>query len=538
MKKKTLAMLIGAAMVTAAITGCTSGSKETEAPATETVTEAAAEQTEEAAETESEETTEEETEAETETETEEATEAATEAETETETEEVTEEASEAESEEAAETETETEEVTEAAADEETEAETEAAEAETEEATEAAAEEETEAETEEVTETAAEEETEAESEEATEESTEAETEAETEEATEAETETETEEITEEAAEETTEAETETETEEATEAAAEEETEAASEAAEIVEGTYTIGISQFAEHGSLDNCREGFLAGLAAEGFVEGENLEVEYDNAQSDTGTAATIADSYVSDGVDLICAIATPSAMAAYNSAMDTEIPVVYTAVSDPAAAGLADEDGVPAGNITGTADALPVEEQLQMIREILPEAEKIGILYTTSETNSESTLATYEELAGEYGFEIVSTGINTIADVDMAAAELVGEVDCISNLTDNTVVSALQTVLSYANEANIPVFGSEIEQVKNGCLASMGIDYIALGEQTGQMAAAILKGESTASEMNFETCEGASLYVNTEAAENLGIELSEDYIADAAEVFETTTVE
>ena len=307
---------------------------------------------------------------------------------------------------------------------------------------------------------------------------------------------------------------------------------------MEGTYTIGISQFAEHGSLDNCREGFLAGLAAEGFVEGENLEVEYDNAQSDTGTAATIADSYVSDGVDLICAIATPSAMAAYNSAMDTEIPVVYTAVSDPAAAGLADEDGVPAGNITGTADALPVEEQLQMIREILPEAEKIGILYTTSETNSESTLATYEELAGEYGFEIVSTGINTIADVDMAAAELVGEVDCISNLTDNTVVSALQTVLSYANEANIPVFGSEIEQVKNGCLASMGIDYIALGEQTGQMAAAILKGESTASEMNFETCEGASLYVNTEAAENLGIELSEDYIADAAEVFETTTVE
>ena len=531
MKKKTLAMLIGAAMVTAAITGCTSGSKETEAPATETVTEAAAEQTEEAAETESEETTEEETEAETETETEEATEAATEAETETETEEVTEEASEAESEEAAETETETEEVTEAAADEETEAETE-------EATEAAAEEETEAETEEVTETAAEEETEAESEEATEESTEAETEAETEEATEAETETETEEVTEEAAEETTEAETETETEEATEAAAEEETEAASEAAEIVEGTYTIGISQFAEHGSLDNCREGFLAGLAAEGFVEGENLEVEYDNAQSDTGTAATIADSYVSDGVDLICAIATPSAMAAYNSAMDTEIPVVYTAVSDPAAAGLADEDGVPAGNITGTADALPVEEQLQMIREILPEAEKIGILYTTSETNSESTLATYEELAGEYGFEIVSTGINTIADVDMAAAELVGEVDCISNLTDNTVVSVLQTVLSYANEANIPVFGSEIEQVKNGCLASMGIDYIALGEQTGQMAAAILKGESTVSEMNFETCEGASLYVNTEAAENLGIELSEDYIADAAEVFETTTVE
>ncbi len=482
MKKKTLAMVLSAAMVAAVITGCSSGTKETESAATEAVTEAAAE-----AESETEEATEAESE----------TEAVTEAESETE--------------EATEAESETEEVTEAESETE-----EATEAETEEVTEAAAE--AESETEEVTE--------AESE--TEEATEAE--SETEEATEAESETE----------EVTEAESETEETTEVESETEEETEAESEAAdaELVEGSYTIGISQFAEHGSLDNCREGFLAGLEAEGFVEGENLTIEYDNAQSDTGTAATIADSYVSDGVDLICAIATPSAMSAYNSAMNTDIPVVYTAVSDPVAAGLANEDGTPVGNITGTADALPVEEQLQMIREILPDAEKIGILYTTSETNSESTLKMYEDLASDYGFEIVSTGINTIADVDMAAAEMVGEVDCITNLTDNTVVSALQTVLSYANEANIPVFGSEIEQVRNGCLASMGIDYIQLGEQTGEMAAAILKGEATASEMNFETCEGANLYVNTEVADNLGIEISDDYIADATEVFDTITVE
>lgn len=310
------------------------------------------------------------------------------------------------------------------------------------------------------------------------------------------------------------------------------------AETAEGEFSIGISQFAEHGSLDNCREGFLAGLAEAGIVEGENLTVSFDNAQADTGTASQIADSYVSDGVDLICAIATPSAMSAYNSCMETDIPVVYTAVSDPIAAGLANEDGTSVGSITGTSDKLPVAEQLKMIREILPDAEKIGILYTTSEANSVSTIEEYKAIAGDYGFEIVETGINTLADVDMAAADMAGKVDCISNLTDNTVVSALQTVLAYANEANIPVFGSEVEQVKNGCLASMGIDYVELGKQTGAMAAAILKGEAAAAEMNYEICEGASLYVNTEAAANLGIEFTEDYLADAAEVFEEIIVE
>lgn len=125
----------------------------------------------------------------------------------------------------------------------------------------------------------------------------------------------------------------------------------------EGGYTVGISQFAEHGSLDNCREGFLAGLEEEGIKEGENLTVIYDNAQTDTGTASTIADNYVSKKVDLICAIATPSAMSSYNSCMNTDIPVVYTAVSDPVAAGLAKEDGTSVGNITGTSDALAVTE-------------------------------------------------------------------------------------------------------------------------------------------------------------------------------------
>lgn len=306
----------------------------------------------------------------------------------------------------------------------------------------------------------------------------------------------------------------------------------------EESVTIGISQFAEHGSLDNCREGFLEGLKEAGYEEGKNLTIEYQNAQADTGNAATIADSFVNKKVDLICAIATPSAMSAYNSAMDADIPVIYTAVSDPAGAGLVNEDGTNVGNITGTSDKLPVTEQMALIRELMPDAKKIGILYTTSEANSVSTIQEYKDHAEEYGFEIVDTGINTIADVEMAAKDLASKVDCISNLTDNTVVSALQTVLAAANDAKIPVFGSEVEQVKNGCVAAFGIDYVALGKQTGEMAAKVLKGEATAAETPFEICEGGNVYVNTEAAGNIDFTISDDVLGEAAEIYETITVE
>ncbi len=303
-------------------------------------------------------------------------------------------------------------------------------------------------------------------------------------------------------------------------------------------YTIGISQFAEHGSLDNCREGFLAGLAEAGIVEGENLTVLYDNSQADMGTASTIADNFVAKKVDLICAIATPSAMSAYNSCTETDIPVVYTAVSDPVAAGLAREDGASVGNVTGTSDALPVTNQLEMIRRIMPEAKTIGILFTTSETNSESTIAEYKKYAGDYGFEIVDSGINTIADVPMAAADLAARVDCITNLTDNTVVSALQTVLDEANKKGIPVFGSEVEQVKNGCVASMGLEYFELGKQTGAMAAKVLKGEVKASEMKYEIITEASLYVNTAAAENIGLLLDQEFVNSARQKFDEISAE
>ena len=304
----------------------------------------------------------------------------------------------------------------------------------------------------------------------------------------------------------------------------------------EEQYTIGIEQFAEHGSLDNCREGFLEGLKEEGIEEGKNLTVDYKNAAADMGTCGQISDSFASDKVDLMVGIATPSAQSLYNAAMDTDIPVIYTAVTDPQAAELADEDGNPVGEITGTSDKLPVKQQLEMIREILPEAKTIGILYTTSEANSESSIKEYEALAGDYDFTIETAGITTTADIPLAAQSLLEEVDCLTNLTDNTVVASLPAILEMANEKNIPVFGSEIEQVKIGCLAAEGLDYIELGKQTGRMAAKVLKGEAKASELPYETIEEAALYVNSAVAENLGIEIPEDMTSSAAEVFDEIT--
>lgn len=303
-------------------------------------------------------------------------------------------------------------------------------------------------------------------------------------------------------------------------------------------YSIGISQFAVHGSLDNCREGFLAGLAEEGFVEGDNLTIEYVNAQADAGTAALTASNFVTKKVDLICAIATPSASTAYNATMNTNIPVVYTAVTDPVAAGLANEDKTSVGNVTGTSDVLAVEEQLGMIRRILPDAEKIGIIYNTSEANSVSAIADYKEKAGAYGFEIVESGVTAMSEVSLAAADLVNKVDCITNLTDNTVVSALQTVLDEANKKNIPVFGSEVEQVRAGCVASMGLEYYELGKQTGKMAAKILKGEVQASALEFEIITEPSLYVNTAAAEKIGLILADSFVENAYECFDEIVVE
>ena len=305
--------------------------------------------------------------------------------------------------------------------------------------------------------------------------------------------------------------------------------------LADKQYKICITQYAEHGSLDNCRDGFVAGLEEEGFIEGENLVIEFQNSQADSGMSSQIASKFVSEDPDLICAIATPSALSCYNAAKDTDIPIIYTAVTDPEAAELADSSQMPVGNITGTSDKLPVDAQLELIRSILPEAKTIGIMYTTSEINSVATIEEYKEKASDYGFEIVDVGISTSADIPLAADNLLSKVDCINNLTDNTVVQGLPTILAKANEQKIPVFGSEIEQVKIGCLASAGIDYVELGKQTGYMAAKVLKGEASTIEIPYETFENYSIYFNQAVADSLGIGVDSSVIADA-EIFTEIT--
>ena len=296
------------------------------------------------------------------------------------------------------------------------------------------------------------------------------------------------------------------------------------------TYTVGIGQFAQHGSLDNCYQGFVEGLAEAGIVEGENLKIDLQNAQADMGIAQQIAAQFASAKVDMMVGIATPMAQACYNAAAGA-IPTIFTAVTDPVAAGFASADGTAAGEVTGTSDALPIKAQLETIRAMMPEAKKIGILYTTSEVNSISAIEIYKSLAGDYGFEIVESGISTTADIPLALDALLGKVDCLTNLTDNTVVSALALVLDKANAAGKPVFGSEIEQVKLGCVAAEGLDYIALGRQTGLMAAKVLKGEAKASEIPYEIITEPGLYVNTEALAKFGIVLSDELKARANEV-------
>lgn len=296
------------------------------------------------------------------------------------------------------------------------------------------------------------------------------------------------------------------------------------------TYSIGIGQFAQHGSLDNCYQGFVEGLAEAGFVEGENLKINLQNAQADMGIAQQIAAQFASAKVDMMVGIATPMAQACYNAA-GGEIPTVFTAVTDPVAAGFADANGKALGEVTGTSDALPIKAQLETIRAMLPEATKIGILYTTSEVNSISAIEIYKSLAGDYGFEIVESGVSTIADIPLALDALLSKVDCLTNLTDNTVVSALALMLDKAGAAGKPVFGSEIEQVKLGCVAAEGLDYIALGRQTGLMAAKVLTGEAKASELPYEIITEPGLYVNTEALAKFGIVLSDELAARANEV-------
>lgn len=293
-------------------------------------------------------------------------------------------------------------------------------------------------------------------------------------------------------------------------------------------YLIGISQYGQHGSLDNCREGFLQGLEEAGLKEGVDFEVDYRNADFDDTMTTQIGDAFSAEDVDLMVGIATNSAVACFNAAEDKDIPVIFTAITDPVGAHL------DSGNITGTSDALPVAGQLELIRALQPDADTVGIIYTTSEPNSVYSVGIYEDLAADYGFTIDAVGVTSQAEVPQAVDQLIADgVDCLSNLTDNNVVGVLTSILEKTDEAGIPVYGSEVEQVKLGCVAGAGLDYVQLGIQTGKMAAKVLTGEATCEDLPYETIENYGLYINSDSLSALGITVPEDIAQSAQECAE-----
>lgn len=292
-----------------------------------------------------------------------------------------------------------------------------------------------------------------------------------------------------------------------------------------GGVKIGILQYAPHPSLDNCYEGILEGLAEKGYVDGEDgVSVMFQNANGSTADADLMAKTMASS-CDILIAIATPAAMSCYSAAKDSDVPVIYSAVSDPLGAGLAKDLDDPQTGASGTKDALNLEGQMQMIRALLPEADTIGILYTTSEPNSLAHLKTFQDLAPNYGFTIEAVGITNESEVAAGAATLVARgVDCVNNFTDNNVVNNLSTLLHATDAAGIPVFGSEEEQVKNGCVASESMDYVALGAETGRMAADVLSGAADIMSLSVSVISETAPVYSAENCAKFSITLPEAY--------------
>lgn len=257
------------------------------------------------------------------------------------------------------------------------------------------------------------------------------------------------------------------------------------------TLKIGVIQYMSHPSLDNCFAGVQAALKESGLAYTLDLQTGSGNA-ADTD-CASFAKNMVAAQYDLIIAIATPAAKAAYTATDGTDIPVIFCAVSDPVEAELVQSTDKPGEACTGTSDVLDLEAQVDLIQAMQPAVKSIGILYTSSEDNSLANLKRFQAVCDARGLTVVAKSVQSGSDVPSAAEDLAGRVDCINNFTDNNVVNNLAVVLSAANKHGIPVYGSEVEQVKKGCLAAASIDYVALGQVTGEMAVEVLRGADAA---------------------------------------------
>ena len=293
--------------------------------------------------------------------------------------------------------------------------------------------------------------------------------------------------------------------------------------------TVGISQFVEHPSLDAAREGFVAALEEGGYTEGENLTLDLQNASGDQGTSTSIASNFATSDADLVLAIATPAAQGVAQAVTDK--PVLFTAVTDPVAAGLVESAENPGGNVTGTTDLNPVAEQIALVKQLDPDARSVGIIYSSGETNSQVQVDLAKEAAEAEGLEVVETTVTNTSEVAQAADSL--DTDAIYVPTDNKVVSGLEAVISAAEAKQVPLVVGEGDSVERGALITKGIDYQQLGRQTGEMAVQILREGADPASMPVESQEDTELVINLGAAQRMGVEIPQELRESADRVIE-----
>ena len=283
---------------------------------------------------------------------------------------------------------------------------------------------------------------------------------------------------------------------------------------------VGVIQFMQHASLDEAYQGFVDGLAEAGYVEGENLKIDFQNASGEVSNCQQICDVFANSGIDLALAIATPAAQSAVNVFQETDVPVFFTAVTDAVGAGLVDSNEAPGKNVTGTLDMPVIADQIAVIKDVLPDVQKLAILYTSSEPNS-AIQADEAKLAAEaLGMEVI-----------IQTSSVVGSADAIYIPSDNAFASAMATVNHAAVENQIPVFCAVEAMIAEGGIATTAIDYYELGKQTAAQAVRVLEGES-ASEIAVETQKECALVVNKTFAESVGVEVPAEIIEKAATVY------
>ncbi|QNP48848.1 ABC transporter substrate-binding protein [Diaphorobacter aerolatus] len=294
------------------------------------------------------------------------------------------------------------------------------------------------------------------------------------------------------------------------------------------TKSVAVTAIVEHPALDAIRDGVKESLKAAGYEEGKNLKWQYQSAQGNTGTAAQIARKFVGDKPDAIVAIATPSAQAVVSATKD--VPVVFSAVTDPVAAKLVKNWEPSKTNVTGVSDLLKLEPQIELIKKVVPNAKKVGMVYNPGEANSVVVVKQLKELLTKNGMTLVEASAPRSVDVGTAARSLVGKVDVIYTNTDNNVVSAYESLVKVGQDAKLPLIASDTDSVKRGAIAALGVNYKDLGMQTGAIVVRLLKGEKPGA-IKPEVSNKTELYVNPGAAEKQGVKLTEDLIKSAAQV-------